>query len=143
MRPFTASDWGWVQEWFEDDVLQATLDPLDEEWLYAATTGIDGLQLVVHDEQSPVGLVGIIWDPDGRRHVVTDLAVCPARRRMGLGHRTLVTALSWDGHPPTRGWTAFVGVDNHAAKAFFRTAGWRNNGLDDGMSRYTHAVKAG
>ncbi|WZH35596.1 MAG: GNAT family N-acetyltransferase [Microbacterium enclense] len=137
LRLFARQDWAWVQAWFGDETLSATLGPLEEEWLHAAVSGIDGPQLVVHDHNGPVGLVGVVWDPDGRRHVVTDLAVDPRRRRTGLGHRVLTAALSWSGHPPARGWAAFVDVDNRPAKAFFQSAGWRNNGLDDGMNRYT------
>lgn len=143
LRLFARSDWAWAQAWFGDQTLNATLGPLDDEWLHAALSGIDGPQLVMHDDNGPVSFVGVVWDPDGRRHVITDLAVDPRRRRTGLGHRVLTAALSWSGHPPARGWTAFVGVDNHAAKAFFRAAGWRNNGLDDGMSRYTRTHKTG
>ena len=137
LRSFSQHDWPWVQAWFEDDALNAALGPMDDEWLHAATNTADGSQLVASDGDGPVGLIGIVWDPDGRRHVITDIAINPARRRSGLGRMVLTSATSWTGHPPARGWAAFVDVDNHAANRFFRAAGWRNEGLDDGMRRYT------
>lgn len=137
LRRFTTEDWLWVQDWFKDDALDAALGPLDEEWLYAATNCTDGSQLVASDDDGPVGLIGVVWDPEGRRHVLTDIAVSPARRRSGLGRKILATATRWTEHPPARGWAAFVDADNHAANKFFRAAGWRNEGFDDGMRRYT------
>ncbi|MCJ1709548.1 GNAT family N-acetyltransferase [Microbacterium sp. VKM Ac-2923] len=137
LRRFTAQDWTWLQGWSEDNILKTALGPLDEEWLYAALHTADGSQLVASDGDGPVGLFGVVWDPDGRRHVVTGLAVHPARRRSGLGLRVLSVATRWAEHPPSRGWAAFVDPGNHSATAFFRAAGWRNEGLDDGMRRYT------
>lgn len=136
VRVFTGSDFEWAAEWSEDDVVCKAVGPLDQEWLHAVLNASDGVQLVVEIAGQPVGLLGAVWDPDGKRHVITDVAVDPQRRREGLGSSVLETATRWIDHPPARGWAAFVDPANRPARSFFRANGWRNTGQDDGLYRY-------
>jgi Acetyltransferase (GNAT) family len=137
VRRITRADWEWIRAWFGDEELNRRLGPLDEEWLEHVLSESDGVQLVVNvTDGTPVALAGCAWDPAGSAHAITDLAVCPWMRRSGIGRQALVSVVTWDGHPPTEGWVAFVDPDNHAAFEFFSASEWRRGGLDDGMHRF-------
>ncbi|MBS4104597.1 GNAT family N-acetyltransferase [Tsukamurella paurometabola] len=131
------SDWIWIAEWFRDAELDAELGPLDLEWLDHVLEEPSGVQLVVEESGNPIGLVGCEWGNSENDHVVTDLAVDPARRRTGLGTRSLTAALAWEGHPAPReggSWRAYVMEDNRRAHAFFTAQGWTDRGVDEGMN---------
>lgn len=140
VRPFVAPDWAWTVEWFRDDAINAALGPLDQEWLDAVLSDEGTVQLVVETEGTPVGLVGIAWDPNGDAHVITDIAVTPRTRRRGLGKTVLAAATAWPQHPRARGWVAFVDPSNRGARAFFEAIGWASEGLEDGMYRFRDAA---
>ncbi|CDQ44764.1 Acetyltransferase (GNAT) family protein [Mycolicibacterium neoaurum] len=138
IRRMVRADWQWIAPWFDDDELCHRLGPLDEEWLEHVLAEHEGVQLVVTDiDGAPIGLVGCAWDPGGVAHAITDLAVCPWRRRVGLGRDVLSSVLTWDGHPRARRWVAFVDPDNRAASEFFAAVGWHLDGLDDEMYRFS------
>ncbi len=140
-RRMVRADWQWITAWFGDDELNRRLGPLDEEWLDHVLAEPAGVQLVVTDDRgAPVGLAGCAWDPAGGAHAITDLAVCPRRRRSGLGSDVVSSVLTWGHHPPARRWVAFVDPDNRAAVAFFAAIGWRLDGLDDEMYRFSRDV---
>jgi GNAT superfamily N-acetyltransferase len=141
VRRFARPDWPWVRRWFEDETLDRELGPLDTEWLEHVLAERDGVELVVEDGAgSPVALVGVVWDPDGAEHAITDLAVAPDLRRTGVGRTALTEVLGWAGHPPTTGWIAFVDPENAAAFAFFTALGWAYQGVDGEMHRFHRAV---
>lgn len=141
VRRVMRADWGWIAAWFGDEELDRRLGPLDEEWLDHVLSVSDGVQLVITAaDGAPVGLVGCAWDPAGGAHAITDLAVCPWRRRSGLGRRVLASVLTWEGHPPTQQWIAFVDPDNRPAFDFFTSAGWHLDGLDEGMHRFSQKL---
>ncbi|RJO76362.1 GNAT family N-acetyltransferase [Nocardia panacis] len=134
----TRPDWTWVQEWFEDETLNRELGPLDTEWLDYVLAETEGAQLVIVDgDDSPVALVGCAWDSDRKAHGITDIAVDPRRRRSSLGRHGLDCAIRWSGHPPAAGWVAFVHPDNAPAFRFFTSIGWKYEGLDDSMHRFS------
>ena len=135
-RCFTIADWSWTRQWFRDETLNAALGPVEAEWLHAVLTDTHGVQLVVEEDERPVGLVGIVWAPAGDRHVVTDIAIAPPLRGTGLGRAVLSAATTWQGHPPSRGWAAFVEPVNLTARAFFESAHWVDEGVDGGMYRF-------
>ncbi|MEH3128969.1 MAG: GNAT family N-acetyltransferase [Mycolicibacterium neoaurum] len=140
-RRIVRADWQWIAAWFGDEELNRRLGPLDEEWLEHVLAESAGVQLVITDaDGAPVGLAGCAWGPSDGVHAITDLAVCPWRRRSGLGREVLSAVLSWGDHPPTRGWVAFVDPDNRAAVEFFVAAGWHVDGDEDGMHRF-HLVR--
>lgn len=137
VRRIARADWEWISAWFDDAELDRWLGPMDQEWLEHVLSDREGVQLVVESgEGVPVALMGCAWDPSGTRHGVTDIAVNPRLRRSGIGRQSLAAAITWDAHPPTDGWMAFVDPDNDAAFHFFSTAGWSRQGLDDGMHRF-------
>lgn len=144
VRRVVRADWEWIVGWFEDAELNRRLGPLDREWLEHVLSSGDGVQLVITAaDGAAVGLAGCAWDPAGIAHAITDLAVCPTRRRSGLGRRVLASVLTWDGHAPTQQWIAFVDPDNRPAFEFFVSTGWHLDGLDDGMHRFSHPHTTG
>lgn len=137
VRTMTRDDWSWVAEWFQDDVLDRELGPLDEDWLEHVLTDESGVQLVVTDRTRPAALIGCAWDPHNVEHAITDIAVDPLRRGAGLGRRALDAVIAWPLHPPARRWIAFVDRDNAAAHRFFTAIAWRDDGVDDDMHRFS------
>ena len=135
-RPFTASDWPWVRNWFEDPTLGRTLGPLDEDWVRHVTSDRDGVELVVETEDGPIALVGVAWGSALEHHVITDLAVHPGRRRHGLGRLALEASMNGYDHPPALGWIAFVDPGNAEAAAFFAAVGWVDQGMSDEMRQF-------
>lgn len=138
VRMLRASDWGWLSRWFTDPDLANELGPLDAEWLEHVLNDSEGVQLVVEDGAGrPLATVGCTWDPTGHSHIITDIAVDPLLRRRGVGRRALDAAIRWPRHPKTGMWTAFVHIDNHAARAFFTALGWTHADTSDEMDRMT------
>lgn len=136
VRRLTREDWPWIRSWFEDPVLDRELGPLDEEWLEHVLADIEGVQLVVMDEGEPVALVGCVWDLDGVEHGITDIAVDPSKRGVGLGSDAVDAMLAWPGHPESARWLAFVDPENSEAFRFFQALGWTHTGRDDLMERF-------
>lgn len=143
IRPMTRDDWPWIQSWYQDEAIDRELGPLDDEWLEHVLTESDGVQLVIEQRQRPAVLVGCVWDANGIEHGITDIAVDPGRRGAGLGRRAIEVTLGWQGHPPSERWIAFVDPENAAAHRFFTAIGWRADGLDDDMHRFSHELVGG
>lgn len=136
-RRVTRTDWDWISRWYRDPELNHRLGPLDATWLEHVLTEHEGAQLVIENTAgTPVALVGCVWDSTGTGHAITDLAVDPKLRRHGIGRRALAAVLSWQGHPRTQRWTAFVEPENLTAFDFFTAIGWAHAGLTDGMHRF-------
>jgi hypothetical protein len=64
LREFVVDDWSWVQEWFQDLLLDRELGPMDIDWLDAVLAERNGVQLVATVEGRPVVLIGCVWDTD-------------------------------------------------------------------------------
>ncbi|MFF3063426.1 GNAT family N-acetyltransferase [Oerskovia sp. NPDC057915] len=127
VRAFVAGDYPWLQVWYQDPVLDEELGPLDDEWLEAVLTEEDGEQLVVLADGSPFAVVGLVWaSGEHRAHVITDVAVDPARRGQGLGRAALGEVVAHVERAATDGWVAFVDQENLAAFAFFSALGWEH-----------------
>lgn len=138
VRPMVRSDWHWISGWFRDAELDCRLGPVDEEWLEHALADRDGVQLVLEDgDGRPVALVGCVWDRSGVEHGITDLAVNPQLRGLGIGREAVTSTLAWAWHPAAKHWIAFVDVDNAAAFNFFSAIGWSPEGVEDGMRRFS------
>lgn len=137
VRRLTTADWAWITTWFTDPALDRELGPVDEAWLELVTSETEGVQLAIEADGTPTGLVGVTWDPQGKRHAITDFAVNPALRRTGLGSQILTAVTSWEHHPRTVGWVAFVDPNNVPAQRFFTASGWQDHGIDDGMRVFT------
>lgn len=137
LREFGADDWPWVQEWFQDALLNLELGPMDQAWLEAVLGEPDGVQLVAAIEGVPVALIGCIWGTDAHpSHYITDIAVSPKLRGQGFGLRALQLAMAWPAHPPTSKWTAFVNPRNLPAQSLLRKASWSEIGMSDGMLKF-------
>ncbi|KQN75065.1 GNAT family N-acetyltransferase [Devosia sp. BK] len=137
LRKFAADDWPWVQEWFQDALLNLELGPMDQAWLEAVLGDHNGVQLVASIEDVPVALIGCIWGADEHpSHYITDIAVSPKLRGQGFGLRALQLVMAWPAHPPTSKWTAFVNPQNHRAQSLLRKASWLEFGMSDGMLKF-------
>ncbi len=137
VRPMVRSDWRWISDWFRDAELDRRLGPVDEEWLEHVLSDRDGVQLVLEDDERPVALVGCVWDRSGVEHGITDLAVNPQLRHSGIGREAVTSTLAWAQHPAAKRWIVFVDADNAAAFSFFSAIGWSQQGIDDGMHRFS------
>lgn len=143
LRKLRREDWQWIQQWFQDDVLNDELGPLDEEWLDHVLNEVEGVQLVAESRGRPVGLIGCIWG-NGKElpHAITDIAVASDLRRTGLGQRVVAGVLNWEGHPSARSWVAYVMPDNDRACRFFTHIGWQYCGIEDEMHCYQLAISS-
>ena len=138
LRRVNRNDWKWIQNWFEDELLNSELGPVDESWLEHVLGENEGVELIAEENGSPVAIVGVLWG--NPYHVVTNIAVYPKLRRTGIGRRILPKVLTWPGHPRTLEWITFVSEENDAAASFFKSLGWVENGVEDLMVRYKFEV---
>lgn len=144
VRRVTEEDWKWLAGWAADPVVDHELGPLDRAWLEHVLAEDTGVELVITDCCGrPLALVGCVWDPSGRSHVISDIAVDPSRRRAGLGRRAIDAALAWNGHPYAAEWTAYVSPENTAALRFFSEIGWLDRGMQDAMQQFTTRGRSG
>lgn len=114
------------QSWFSDPALQAFLGPApNREWLDHILRETDGRQYAALVEGNLVAVAGLLL-PRARHPcwVLTDLAVRPDRRGMGLGSRVWQEILRL--HPPDAGqcWLGFLQPENRAARSFMIRNGW-------------------
>lgn len=134
LRTFSLDDWPWVQEWFQDALLDRELGPMDTDWLDAVLAERNGIQLVATTEDRPVALIGCAWGSDqDQSHYITDIAVAPFMRGQGVGTQALELVTAWPGHPPIGKWTAFVNPRNIPAQSLLRKNNWQAVGVSDGM----------
>ncbi|MFE4464851.1 GNAT family N-acetyltransferase [Oerskovia sp. NPDC056781] len=128
-------------------VLDEELGPLDEEWLEYVLADETGEQLVVLADGAPVATVGLVWaNGEHGAHVITDIAVDPARRGAGLGRTAVGQVVAHVEREAPGGWAAHVVPENLAAFAFFSALGWDHTAEadpqdEDGMHTFvTHAT---
>lgn len=137
LRPFKRADWAWLQVWFQDEITNQELGPLDEEWLEHVLSDRRGVQLVAETQGQPVAIIGVTWgienDPP---HAITDLAVHPDKRRRGFGLQSVQAVIGWPGHPMTNKWIAFVELRNKPAQEMLTALGWREFENDGKMLSY-------
>ncbi|MBJ9953428.1 MULTISPECIES: GNAT family N-acetyltransferase [unclassified Acinetobacter] len=133
-REVNETDWSWILDWFKDPILDKELGPMDEEWLNYVLNKQDGPELVVMSDNQPIALVGCVWSltNDGL-HSISDLAVHPAYRGCGIGKSAVECLFKWPNHPPSKGWQAFVALENKSAQSFFIGIGWDMKGIDEDM----------
>lgn len=141
LREIGENDWSWLINWFRDPWLNRELGPLDQAWLQHVINNSDGVELVAEISEQPIGMIGIAWaDNTHPFHGITDLAISPKLRRRGLGRRVLKQAMKWPGHPPTKGWIAFVNKENTPSARLLLSVGWREDGIQDGMKRFKYTA---
>jgi ribosomal protein S18 acetylase RimI-like enzyme len=141
LREFTANDWQWVREWYQDAALDRELGPMGHDWLDYVLSRHDGVQLVAEDRDSPVALIGCAWAPtEIEAHVITDIAVAPQARGLGFGKMALELALSWPGHPPSKAWKAYVRLQNTPAILLFTKGGWEIRSNSEGMREFEKRI---
>ena len=137
LRQFSVDDWSWVQEWFQDALLDRELGPMDADWLGAVLAERNGVQLVTTIQTKPAVLIGCVWGTDRHSsHYITDIAVAPGLRGQGLASRPLQLVTTWPGHPPIAKWTAFVNPRNSPAQSLLRKNHWKEVGMSDGMMKF-------
>ncbi|MEB4614072.1 GNAT family N-acetyltransferase [Leucobacter sp. M11] len=148
LRPFRREDYPWYRAWYDDAELDAQLGPMDEEWLTAVLTESTGEQLVAVETAGPragepAAVVGIVWGiPEHPEHTISDLAVCPALRRTGVGQRVIAALAEHRFGAPARGLIAYVDPDNPGARAFFAGLGWAHTPPPPGEADPMHAYRA-
>jgi ribosomal protein S18 acetylase RimI-like enzyme len=141
LRLFSADDWSWVQEWFQDALLDRELGPMDTDWLDAVLGERNGVQLVAMIELKPVALIGCVWGAAQHpSHYITDIAVAPGLRGQGLASRSLQLVMAWPGHPPIGKWTAFVNPRNARAQSLLRKGHWTEIGVSSGMMQFEKSI---
>jgi ribosomal protein S18 acetylase RimI-like enzyme len=137
LRLFSADDWSWVQEWFQDTLRDRELGPMDTDWLDVVLSERNGVQLVATVQTKPVALVGCLWGTDQHpSHYITDIAVAPSLRGQRLAPQVLQQVIAWSGHPPTAKWTGFVNPRNFQAQSVLRKDLWQEVGTSDGMLQF-------
>jgi ribosomal protein S18 acetylase RimI-like enzyme len=141
LRPFSADDWSWVQEWYQDALLDRELGPMDTDWLDAVLAERDGVQLVAMIEATPIALIGCVWGTEQHpSHHITDIAVAPSMRGQGLASKVLHQVVAWPGHPYTSKWTAFVNPRNLQAQSLLRKNLWAEVGVFEGMMHFEKSI---
>lgn len=116
--------------------LAAALGPVpDENWLNYVLTDETGDQYAVLEGSQLIAVVGVLFPTvQNPYYVITDIAVRPERRDIGVGSRVLgqLTSTQLAGNY----WRAYVDTANANAKRFFLGNGWTGDLAtpdDDGM----------
>lgn len=128
------------EQWFRYDAIRRTLYSIDKEWLDHILNLDTGIEYAVFMEEEMVAEVGIsLPDSDHAQYVITNIAVHPAKSRLGLG--SLVLDKLFELHPLKEEeiWVAFVEMDNLAAQDFFLKNGWKRDesqSKDEDMIRF-------
>ena len=142
LRHFERNDWSWLKIWFQDAAINRELGPLDDEWLEHVLADRRGVQLVAEQDEQPVAIIGVTWgDEKDQRHGIRDLAVHPEKRRGGIGSKSVVAVLSWNGHPPTNKWIAFADLENLPPQRMLIAFGWREFENDGKMPGFEIDIK--
>ena len=129
-RRFHETDLPVYAAWFEDAELARRAPFPDAEWLADATTG-DGVVAEVASldaEGTPVAVLR--YEEEGDGGITLFVAVAPAERRKGIGHRVL-TAFAERAAERFSHIDVFVERDNEAALALVRGCGFRLIGGPD------------
>ncbi len=140
---FASKHLGVYREWFQDPLLAQHLGPeVTDDWLEFVLTDESGRQFAVMDQSQLVAVVGVVFPtnevPD---YVISDIAVNPKLRSMGVGRRVVERLLREFELKEYEQWKAFVAQDNQGAFAFFQSLGWvlRSNTADsDDMFVFTN-----
>lgn len=123
-RRFHETDLPVYAAWFEDAELARRAPFPDAEWLADATTG-DGVVAEVASldaEGTPVAVLR--YEEEGDGGITLFVAVAPAERRKGIGHRVL-TAFAERAAGRFSHIDIYVARDNEAALALARRCGFR------------------
>jgi len=110
---------------------------MDEEWLEAVLTEIDGCQYSVFDVKQLVAVVGIKFPSEKYpAYYITDVAVHPQLRGEGIGKAVLRQLERLHPLVKDQTWRAWVATDNPKAKHFFEKNGWQQKGRPDEHGMY-------
>lgn len=137
LLPFERRHFQNYNEWFEDAIIQKWLHEIDEEWLEYVLEDDGSDEWVIMEKEEMVGVVGIVLPTDEYPYfVISNLAVRPERKRVGLGSRILEHLSSHYSHIGDLRWIAFVEMRNAVAQRFFEHNGWKCDGVNKDMLRY-------
>ncbi len=104
--------------------------PSGQAYLLARING-DGLALIAHDENGPVGylVAGVRSGPRGSVSGLESMFVTPGCRRRGIGTAPLEQFLVWHRASGLRSASLAVAPGNRAAIALYEKAGFRGTTL--------------
>lgn len=125
LRPFQRDDFPKYESWFADQLLNNTLGPIDSEWLEYVLQETDGAQFSLFQNEVLVCVMGVCWsNAKNPFHVLTDLAVHPQFRRLGIGTLSISLLFAYLQTVAKTKWVAYVHAENQGAKGFFESLGW-------------------
>jgi GNAT superfamily N-acetyltransferase len=124
-RRFTKEDYTFYASWFADPWLNQALGPMDEEWLEYILQDSSGTQYAIFNSNEMIAVLGVVWAPSVEAyHLVSDLAICPEKRRQGIGLQVLKALLELSDLPPAKGWLTYVDAHNPKALRFMEKMNW-------------------
>lgn len=146
--PFREEHLPAYQSWFTDPAMQAYLGPApDPEWLNHILQEIDGRQYACMAEGKLLAVAGLLFPQQAHPcWVLTDLAVCPSRQRLGWGSRVWQELHRLHSPASDRLWVGYVHQANRGARAFLIRNGWRCPDPEpdtEGMLRFAFSKSAG
>ena len=90
LRPFSREDFEIYKSWFADELIETALGPMDRDWLDHVLAEEPNSQFSLFIHGSLVAVVGVAFPvSDHSYFVVTDIAVAPRRRKLGIGGRVI------------------------------------------------------
>ncbi len=134
------------QSWFSSDpALRAFLGPPpDRAWLNHILQETDGRQYACMAEGKLLAVAGLLFPQEAHPYwVLTDLAVCPGRQRLGWGSRVWQEIHHLHLPAPGQFWVSYVHWANRGAHAFLIRNQWRYARPDpdgDGMLRFEYGL---
>ncbi len=138
--PFDRSHFSTYKSWFEDQVIDQWLGPIDEEWLEYILHEDDGQQYAICTGDKLIAVIGLKHLQDVQdKVIITDLSVSPDQRGRGIGSSVLSELKSIYSDIPHSYWATYVSTDNHLAISFFEKNDWVQiveNDEDDNMIKF-------
>jgi len=143
--PFQAKHLPAYQRWFADPAMRAFLGPApDHAWLEHVLRETDGRQYACLAEEKLLAVAGLLFPQEAHPYwVLTDLAVCPGRQRLGWGSRVWQEIHRLHLPAPGQFWVSYVHWANRGAHAFLIRNQWRCARPDpdaDGMLRFEYGL---
>lgn len=137
LRRFEAEHFATYRSWFRDAELARRLGPIDAAWLDHILAERDGVQYVALAGEAMVAVAGVVLPGAGHDWgAITDVAVDPTRRRMGVGRLVMRSLFEQPELAHVTTWRAWVEADNAAACAMLVGCDWTPTGLEDGMLEF-------
>lgn len=124
---FQTKDFSEYQSWYKDALLQKHLGSTpDLEWLEYVLAETGGCQYSFFENNLLVGVLGVVFPDSKHPHLyITDIAVNPKFRQLGIGAKMLSHFIKK--HPLKREqfYIAYVDIKNEPAQSFFKKLGWQ------------------